>query len=182
MRFFLIATAIHLIATNGLYRTQWKCSHCVTATTSPAPVQPIVRKNKSQLQIAQCERTLKVKKTSRSDRLKNHQHFKNFSLPACYPRNCLKIPETISKLFAISADILQKLRSLGRSGCDYQDNDSSSGKKKHHPSRNIPLNNSLALEIPDNLHHCICSINFSLTQWIHIIFMNILQTGMAELF
>ena len=58
--FFPIANAIHLIATNGLYRTQWKCSHCATATTSPAPIQPFVRKNKSQLQIAQCERTLKV--------------------------------------------------------------------------------------------------------------------------
>ena len=26
--FFLISTAILLIATNGLYRTQWKCLHC----------------------------------------------------------------------------------------------------------------------------------------------------------
>ena len=37
MRFFLIATAIPLIATNGLYRTQWRCSHYATATTSPTP-------------------------------------------------------------------------------------------------------------------------------------------------
>ena len=56
--FFLISTAIHLIAANGLYRFQWKCSHCATTTTSPVPVQSNVRKNKSQLQIAQCERTL----------------------------------------------------------------------------------------------------------------------------
>ena len=56
--FFSIATVIHLITTNGLYRTQWKCSHCATVTTSPTPIHPIVRKNKSQLQIAQCERAL----------------------------------------------------------------------------------------------------------------------------
>ena len=30
VRFFLIATAILLIARHGLYRTQWKCSHKVT--------------------------------------------------------------------------------------------------------------------------------------------------------
>ena len=57
--FFLIETAISLIATNGLYRTQWKCSHYATVTTSPAPIQPIISKNKSQLQIVQCERTLR---------------------------------------------------------------------------------------------------------------------------
>ena len=57
VRFFLIATAILLIVTNALYRIQWKCSHCVTATTSPSLTQLIVSKNKSQLQIAQCERT-----------------------------------------------------------------------------------------------------------------------------
>ena len=56
MRFFLIATAIPHIAANGLYRTQWKCSHCVTPTTSPSSIQPIVNKNKSQLQVAQCLR------------------------------------------------------------------------------------------------------------------------------
>ena len=32
---FLIATVILLIATNGLYGTQWKCSHFATATASP---------------------------------------------------------------------------------------------------------------------------------------------------
>ena len=46
MRFFLIATAILLIATNGLHRTQRKCSHYATAT-SPTSMQPIVSKNKS---------------------------------------------------------------------------------------------------------------------------------------
>ena len=51
MRFFLIAIAIPFIATNGLYRTQWKCSHYVTATTSPVPVQPIVTKSNSLLQV-----------------------------------------------------------------------------------------------------------------------------------
>ena len=50
--FFLIATVLPLIATNGLYRTQWKCYHYATVTTSPTP---IVSKNKSQLQIAQYE-------------------------------------------------------------------------------------------------------------------------------
>ena len=50
--FFLIATAINPIATNGLYRTQWKCSHYASATTSPDPTQPIVSKTKSQSQIA----------------------------------------------------------------------------------------------------------------------------------
>ena len=44
VRFFLIATAILLITTNGLYRSKWKCSHFVTATTSPTPIQPIVSK------------------------------------------------------------------------------------------------------------------------------------------
>ena len=58
--FFLIATAIPLIATNGFHRTQWKCSHYATMTTSPTPIQPIMSKNKSQSQIAQCERALKV--------------------------------------------------------------------------------------------------------------------------
>ena len=43
-----IATAISLIATNGLYRTRWRCSYYATATTSPAPMQPIVSKDKSQ--------------------------------------------------------------------------------------------------------------------------------------
>ena len=37
VRFFLIATAILIIAANGLYRTHWKCSHYATATTSPTP-------------------------------------------------------------------------------------------------------------------------------------------------
>ena len=44
--FFLIATAILLIVTDGLHRTQWKCSHYATATTSP--IQPIINKNKLQ--------------------------------------------------------------------------------------------------------------------------------------
>ena len=56
VHFFLIATAILLVEVNGLYRIQWKCSHYATATTSLAPFQPIVSKNKSQSQIAQCKR------------------------------------------------------------------------------------------------------------------------------
>ena len=48
-------TAIPLITTNGLYGTQWTCSQCTTVITSPASTQPIVNKNKLQLQIAQCE-------------------------------------------------------------------------------------------------------------------------------
>ena len=47
---------------NGLYRTQWKCSHYAFVTTSPAPMQFILSKNKLQPQseiIAQCERTFK---------------------------------------------------------------------------------------------------------------------------
>ena len=59
VRFFLIATVILSIARNGLHRTQWKCSHYATATTSPTPMQPIVSKNESQSQIAQCERALR---------------------------------------------------------------------------------------------------------------------------
>ena len=58
--FFPIATAIPAIATNGLQRTQWKCSHYATATTSPTPMQPIVSKNKSLSQIVQCERALSL--------------------------------------------------------------------------------------------------------------------------
>ena len=45
VRFFLIATAILLIATNGLQSTHWKCSHYTTAT-STTPIQPIMSKNK----------------------------------------------------------------------------------------------------------------------------------------
>ena len=45
--FFLIATAILFIATNGLHRSQWMCSHIATVKTSPAPLQPIERRNKS---------------------------------------------------------------------------------------------------------------------------------------
>ena len=59
VRFFLIATAIPLITTNGLCRTHWKCSYYATATTSPTPIQPIVSKNKSQLQSSQCEQVLR---------------------------------------------------------------------------------------------------------------------------
>ena len=33
-----------LIATSGLYRSQWKCSHYVTTTTWRASIQPIVSK------------------------------------------------------------------------------------------------------------------------------------------
>ena len=58
--FFLIATVIPHIATNGLHRTQWRYSQCVTVTTSPASIQRIVSKIKSQLQIAQCERPLRA--------------------------------------------------------------------------------------------------------------------------
>ena len=58
VRFFLIATAIPLITTNGLHRTQWKCSHYAIVTTSLTPIQPIMRKDKSLSQIAQCERPL----------------------------------------------------------------------------------------------------------------------------
>ena len=39
-----IVTAILLIATNGLYRIQWKCSHYATATTSPILTQAIKAK------------------------------------------------------------------------------------------------------------------------------------------
>ena len=59
VRFFHIASAIPLLATNGLYGTQRKCSHYETVGTSPVPIQPIVSKNKSQLQVAQCKWTLK---------------------------------------------------------------------------------------------------------------------------
>ena len=38
VQFFLIATSILHIATNGLYRTQWKCSHNAIATTLPTPI------------------------------------------------------------------------------------------------------------------------------------------------
>ena len=55
-----IATATLLVTTNGLYRIQGKCSYCMTTTTSPTPMQPIISKNKAQSQIAQCEWTLKA--------------------------------------------------------------------------------------------------------------------------
>ena len=38
VRFFLIATEIPFIATNGLHRTQWICSHYGTATTLPTVI------------------------------------------------------------------------------------------------------------------------------------------------
>ena len=52
MRFFPIVTL--LIAANGVYRMQWKCSHYATATTSPTllnkkQIVVAIRKN------AQCE-------------------------------------------------------------------------------------------------------------------------------
>ena len=50
VRVFLIATAIFLIGTNGLYRTQWKCSHYATATTSSSKLQ-----SQSEKKFAQCE-------------------------------------------------------------------------------------------------------------------------------
>ena len=48
------------IATTGLYRIQRKCSHCVTATSSPPPIQPIISNNKSPSKVTQCERVLTV--------------------------------------------------------------------------------------------------------------------------
>ena len=84
---FLIVTAIPHIATNGLYRTQRKCSHCATATTSPASIQLIVSKSKSQLRIAQCERALKVC---------NQCSFR------------LRLPETVNVTEAILAIFLQQ--------------------------------------------------------------------------
>ena len=56
--FFLIATVIPLIAANGWYSIDWKCSHYATVTTSPPPMQLIVSKTRSQSQIVQCERAL----------------------------------------------------------------------------------------------------------------------------
>ena len=56
--FFRIATAILLIAADGLHSTQWKCSHHVTAPASPTPVYPMINKNKLQSQSEkneQCE-------------------------------------------------------------------------------------------------------------------------------
>ena len=50
-----IVTAIPLITTNMLHRTQWRCSYYATATTSSVPMQPIVSKNKSHSQIVLCE-------------------------------------------------------------------------------------------------------------------------------
>ena len=58
--FFPIATAISLIATYRLHRTQWQFSPYVTATTSPSPIEPIMSKNKLQSQITQCERALRL--------------------------------------------------------------------------------------------------------------------------
>ena len=59
--FFLNAAAILSVAANGLYRTRWKYSNYVTATISAStPIPAIIRKNKLQLQIAQCERAFNV--------------------------------------------------------------------------------------------------------------------------
>ena len=80
VRFFLIATAILLIATNGLYRTQWKCSHSATATRSPTLMQLIMSKNKSQSQIAQCEQTLRAVQTQPWQRRRKFlEHLSKFS-------------------------------------------------------------------------------------------------------
>ena len=75
VRFFLIATVIPIIATNGLHRTQWKCSHHATVTTSIVPIQLIVSKNKLQSQIARCERALTAVKGD--DNLCNSYSFVN---------------------------------------------------------------------------------------------------------
>ena len=55
-----ITTLIPLVPTCELYRTQYKYSHFAAATTSTAPIQPIVGKNKSHSQISQCEQALKL--------------------------------------------------------------------------------------------------------------------------
>ena len=81
MRFFLIATAIPLVTTNGLYRTQWKCSHYATMTTSPTPIQAIMSKNKLQSQITQCERALTVFKCGLS--FQRHMWFWPIQLISC---------------------------------------------------------------------------------------------------
>ena len=70
--FILLATAIYPITTNGLYRTQWKCSHYVTVTTSPGPSQPIISKIKSQSQIVLCEWVLIAVCSSTSQCFFNH--------------------------------------------------------------------------------------------------------------
>ena len=58
LRFFLIATAILLIATNGL--TRLKCSHYATVTISPTSISPLRAKtNRSgNHKVIQCERAL----------------------------------------------------------------------------------------------------------------------------
>ena len=74
--------------------------------------------------------------------------------------------------------LCKKLRSLGRSGCECQDNASSSGKN-HHQSRNFPLYNSLALEIQTasiHIHVFIPQASY-IMHWIHIF-----MTDIAEFF
>ena len=69
--FFLIATAILLITTNVLCRTQWKCSHYATVTAS-TPIQHIASKNK----IAVAIRNKRTVKTSHKGdtQIDNHTH------------------------------------------------------------------------------------------------------------
>ena len=101
MRFFLIATSISSIATNGLHRTQWKCSHYATATTSPTSMQPIVSKNKSQSQIVQCEMTLRDILRMLTNFTAGKQHLRNYLLTNSTPTpttpTCLHVFDGIKK-------------------------------------------------------------------------------------
>ena len=58
MRFFLIATTIPSIATNGLHRTQCDCDNITNSHAAN------VNKNKSQSQIAQYKRALKAEESA----------------------------------------------------------------------------------------------------------------------
>ena len=101
--FFLIATAILLIATNGLHRTQWNCSHYVTATTLPTPIQPIMSKNKSQSQIAQCEWALNIRISLNAFHLKPAEIILQNVVSMCVPRRILVSSDLINTtLFLMS--------------------------------------------------------------------------------
>ena len=51
---YMIAAAIFLVATNALYRTQWKGSHYATTITIPAPIEHLYRITKKQIAFANC--------------------------------------------------------------------------------------------------------------------------------
>ena len=86
MRFFLIAAAILLIARNGLYRTQWKCPHYATPTTSSTAY--VVHYKQKQIAVAIRKKSHSVNEPLKLGRTQRYVVRLNFFLSACNERGC----------------------------------------------------------------------------------------------